>query len=156
MKPKFGIIGCGSISRFHFSGLEKTGVEIVHISDINEQAAKPYVDRFGTRFSKNYLDVINDPEVTVVSVLTSSKYHKEICLAALKAGKDVICEKTMMDNADEAEEVAKAVLASGRLFFTAFMKRFFPAAQKAKELLPELGRLFSAQVRSYQMWGNFF
>jgi predicted dehydrogenase len=156
MKPKFGVIGCGSISRFHFSGLEKAGAEIVHIADINEQAAKPYVEKFGAKFSKDYRDVVNDPDVTVVSVLTSSKYHKEICLAALKAGKDVICEKTMMDNAQEAEEVAKAALASGRLFFTAFMKRFFPAAEKARELLPQLGRLFSAQVRSYQMWGNFY
>ncbi|MBC7958250.1 MAG: Gfo/Idh/MocA family oxidoreductase [Vallitaleaceae bacterium] len=158
MKVKYGIIGCGSISRFHFNGLEKLGAEIVHIADLNEQAAKPYVDKFGAKFSKDYKDVINDPDVTVVSILTSSKYHKEIALAALKAGKDVICEKTMMDNAVEAEEVAKVALASGNLFFTAFMKRFFPATQKAKELLPSLGRLFSAQVRSYQCWdwSNFY
>ncbi|NJD03791.1 MAG: Gfo/Idh/MocA family oxidoreductase [Ruminiclostridium sp.] len=156
MKPKFGIIGCGSISRFHFSGLKKAGAEIVHIADINEQAAAPYVKEFGARFSTDCLRVLEDPEVTVVSVLTGSKHHREICLAALAAGKDVICEKTMMDNADEAEEVVIASLTSGRLFFTAFMKRFFPAVQKAKELLPSLGRLFSAQVRAYQNWGNFY
>lgn len=158
MNVKYGIIGCGSISRFHFNGLEKLGAEIVHIADINEQAAKPYVEKFGAKFSKNYQDVINDPEVTVVSILTSSKYHKEIALAALAAGKDVICEKTMMDNATEAEEVAKVALASNNLFFTAFMKRFFPAVEKAQKLIPELGRLFSANVRSYQCWdwSNFY
>lgn len=157
MKPKFGIIGCGSISRFHFNGLQKAGAEIVHIADINEKAAKPYAEKFGTRFSTDYNAVINDPEVTVVSVLTSSKFHKEICLAALKAGKDIICEKTMMNDADEAEVVVKAALASGKLFFTAFMKRFFPAAMKAKELISGLGVLYSAQVRSYQNWGiNFY
>ena len=155
-KPKFGIIGCGSISRFHFNGLEKAGAEIVHIADISENAARPYVERFNARFSTDYREVVKDPEVSAVCVLTSSKYHREICLAALKAGKDVICEKTMTDNAEESEEVVRAAQASDRLFFTAFMKRFFPAAQKAKELLPGLGRLFGAQVRSYQMWGNFF
>lgn len=155
-KPKFGIVGCGNIARFHCNGLEKAGAAIVHLADINEKAAQGYVEKFGARFSNDYRDLLDDPEVTVVSVLTNSKYHKEICLEALKSGKDVICEKTMMDNAREAEEVVKALPASGRLFFTAFMKRFFPAAQKARELLPSLGRLFSAQVRSYQMWGNFY
>ncbi|NQT58206.1 MAG: Gfo/Idh/MocA family oxidoreductase [Bacteroidetes bacterium] len=156
MKPKFGIVGCGNISRFHFNSLEKAGAEIVHIADINEAAAKPWVDKFGAKFSTDYNDLINDPEVTVVSILTGSKFHKDIALKAIKAGKDIICEKTMMDNAAEAEEVAKAVGNSRILFFSAFMKRFFPASVKAKELVPALGRIFSAQVRTYQPWGNFY
>jgi len=156
MKPKFGIIGCGNISRFHFNGLKKVGADVVHIVDINEEAAKPYVDAFGARFSRNYKELIADANVTVVSVLTSGKYHKEICLAALEEGKDVICEKTMTDNASEAEKVVQAAKACGRLFFVSYMKRFFPAVEKAKELLPGLGRLFSAQVRTYQNWGGNF
>jgi len=156
MSPKFGIVGCGSIARFHFRGLKKAGAEIVHIADLNEAAARPYVEAFGARFSTDYRELIADPQVSVVSVLTSGKYHKDVCLAALEAGKDVICEKTMADNASEAAEVARAAHKSGRLFFTAYMKRFFPAVQKARELLPTIGRLFSAQVRVYQPWGNFY
>jgi len=156
LKPGFGIVGCGNISRFHFEGLEKAGANIVHISDINEEAAKPWVDRFGAKFSKDYNKLIEDPDVTVVSILTGSKFHKDISLKAIAAGKDVICEKTMMDSADEAEEVARVVKDSNVLFFTAFMKRFFPAVIKAKEMLPSLGRLFSAQIRTYQAWGDFY
>ncbi|MCD9024870.1 Gfo/Idh/MocA family protein [Cohnella silvisoli] len=154
MRPKFGIIGCGNISRFHFNGLEKAGADIVYISDIHEPAAKPYVDKYKAKYSPDYKDVIADPEVTVVSVLTSAKYHKEICLAALRAGKDVICEKTMANDGAESIEIAQAAKTSGRLFYTSYMKRFFPAVQKAKELLPQLGRLFSAQARAYQNWGD--
>ena len=62
----------------------------------------------------------------------------------------------MMDNADEAAAVARAVQASDRLFFTAYMKRLLWAVAKAQELLPALGRLFSAQVRVYQAWGNYY
>lgn len=156
MKPKFGIIGCGNISKFHFDGLEKAGADIVHIADINEAAARPWVDKFGAKFSTDYNDLINDPEVTVVSILTGSKFHKDIAMKAIKAGKDIICEKTMMNNAEDAEEVARAVAEYGTLFFSAFMKRFLPATIKAKELLPSLGRIFSAQVRTYQAWGNFY
>ena len=156
MKPKYGIIGCGNISRFHFNGLKKAGADIVHIADLNEKAAEPYVKEFGARFSKDYNDLIIDPEVTAVSVLTSGKLHKDICLKAIQDGKDIICEKTMTNNGDEAETVVKAVLNSKSIFMTAFMKRFFPAVRKAKELLPSLGTIFSAQVRTYQPWGNFY
>ena len=156
MKPKWGIIGCGGISRFHFAGLEKAGADIVHIADLDMDAAQPYLDQFGARFSTDYQDLLADPEVTVVSVLTNSKYHREMCQAALDAGKDVVCEKTMTENASEAAEIVTAVQDSNSIFFTAFMKRFFPATQKAKELLPALGRLFSAQIRTYQPWGNYY
>jgi predicted dehydrogenase len=157
MKPKFGIVGCGNISRFHFEGLRRAGADIIHISDIHESAARPYVEAFGAAYSADYRALIANPEVTVVSVLTSAKFHREICLAALAAGKDVICEKTMANDADEAEEIVRVAEASGQLFFTSYMKRFFPAVQQAKALLPRLGRLFSAQVRAYQKWdGQFY
>jgi len=154
--PKFGIIGCGNISRFHFNSLEKAGADIVHIADIDEKAAAPWVKKFNTRFSSDYTRLIEDPEVTVVSILVGSSLHYDIASRAIAAGKDVICEKTMMNNAAEAEAIVRQVQASDQLFFTGFMKRFFPAVMKAKELLPSLGRLFSARVRTYQPWGNFF
>ncbi len=156
MRPKYGIIGCGGISRFHFSGLSKIGADIVHLADINERAADPYVKLFGARFSRDYNDLINDPEVTVVSVLTSSRLHKDICLKAIAAGKDVICEKTMSENAEDSKEIVDRVLESEVIFLTAFMKRFFPAAGKARELIASLGTLFSARVRTFQPWGNFY
>lgn len=156
MKPGYGIIGCGNISRFHFGGLKKIHADIVYIADINEKAAAPYVREFGAKFTRDYNELIGDPGVSVVSVLTGSKLHKDICLKALAAGKHIICEKTMMENAGDAQEVAELAKSSGSLFFTAFMKRFFPAVVRAKELMPALGTLFSAQIRSYQPWGNFF
>jgi predicted dehydrogenase len=154
--PKWGIIGCGGISRFHFAGLEKLSSDIVYIADLNAEAAAPYVSKFNAKYTADYQSLIADPEVTVVSVLTNSKYHREMCMAALGAGKDVVCEKTMSENASEAAEIVNAVKDSNRLFFTAFMKRFFPAVQKARALIPSLGRLFSAQIRTYQPWGNYY
>jgi predicted dehydrogenase len=106
--------------------------------------------------STDYRELLADPQVTVVSVLTDSRFHREMCLAALEAGKDVVCEKTMANSAEEAGDVVEAVRLSQQLFFTAYMKRFFPATQRACELLPALGRLFSAQVRTYQPWGNYY
>lgn len=156
MKPLFGIIGCGSIARFHFAGLKKAGAKIIHIADLEQKNALPYISEFNSRYSADYREVIENPDVTVVSVLTNAKSHYQICLEALEAGKDVICEKTLANNKQEAKNIVSAVKKSDSLFYTAFMKRFFPAYKKALELLPSLGYVFAAQVRTYQPWGDFF
>ncbi len=156
MEPKFGIIGCGNISKFHFGGLAKAKADIVHVADIDINKAQERAKPFGARFTADFRDVINDPEVTVVSILGPGKFHKNMCLAALAGGKDVVCEKTLSNSTGEAFEIVQAAKKSNRLFFTAFMKRFLPAVQKGKEILPSLGILFSAYARSYQCWGDFY
>lgn len=155
-QPVFGIIGSGSISRFHFAGLRRLGARIAHIADLNEAAARPLCEEFGAKYSADYRALLDDPEVTVVSVLTSGATHLPMCLAAIEAGKDVICEKTLANSPEEAEQIARAAKAKGVLFFTAYMKRYFPAAIKARELLPKLGRIFTAHARVYQCWGDLF
>lgn len=155
-KPTFGIVGCGNISRFHFSGLKKAGADVVHVVDLDENAAQPYVKEFGAKFSKNYQDIVNDPGVTAMSILTTGKTHLQMCLDGLAAGKDIICEKTLADNPGEADQIVRAVEKSNSLFFVSYMKRFFPAYNKALELIPSLGYLFHAQVRTFQPWGNFY
>jgi predicted dehydrogenase len=156
MEPKYGIIGCGNISRFHFAGLAKIGARVVHIADIDEAKARSYAEQFKARYTGDYHRVIADPEVTVVSILGPGKYHRDMCLEAIAAGKDILCEKTLADNPQEAVEIVQAVRSKKTLFFTTYMKRFFPAVQKAKELLPGLGTLFSAQVRGFQNWGDLY
>jgi predicted dehydrogenase len=162
-EPVYAIIGCGNISRFHFEGLLAAGARIARVVDVDEKAAAPWAARTGALYSKDYRDALADPEVTAVSVLTSARYHREICLAALAAGKDVICEKTMANDSNEALEIRAAARAAaqaaadgapGAIFLTAFMKRFFPATQMAVSLLPRLGRIFSGTARAYQNWGG--
>jgi predicted dehydrogenase len=155
-KPTFGIVGCGNISRFHFNGLIKAGVDIAHVVDLDEKAAQPYVKEFGATFSKDYKDILNNNDITVMSVLTTGKTHLQMCLDGLAAGKDIVCEKTLADNTDEAEQIVRAVKTSDQLFFVSYMKRFFPAYKKALELIPSLGHIFHAQVRTFQPWGDFY
>jgi len=153
---RFGIIGCGNISKFHFSAIEKAGARVTYIADINEASAKPWIEKTGAAFTTDYRELVKSPEVDVVSILASAKFHKEMSEEALRAGKDVVCEKTMANNGAEAFEIVKETEKSGQLFFTTYMKRFFPAVVKGKELFPKLGRVISAQIRSYQCWGDFF
>ena len=154
MSITVGVIGCGIISKFHFAGLEKAGARVAWVCDINEKATQPLATKFNARATKDYHDVIADPTVDAVWVLTFSTNHKEICLAAIAAGKAVVCEKTLATNPQDALEIVTAARAKGVVFFTSYMKRFMPAAEKAKELIPRLGRILTVHIRVHQCWGD--
>ncbi|MEI6971346.1 MAG: Gfo/Idh/MocA family oxidoreductase [bacterium] len=151
-----GVIGCGNISKFHFSGLEKAGAKIAWVCDLNEAAARPWAERFGARYTRDYREAIADSTVNLVDVTTISKVHKEICLAAIAAGKAVVCEKTLAENADDALVIARAAIRARTIFYTSYMKRFMPAVSKAKELLPEIGTVITTHLRAYQHWGDLW
>jgi len=148
------IIGCGSISRFHADGFALAGARIGWAIDVRPEAAQQWVQKYGARYSADYRDALADDSVNVVAITTPSRLHKEAATAALRAGKAVVVEKTLTENPDDSLEVVRAVKETGGLCFTAYMKRFFPALQKAKELVPSLGQLISVHARSWQPWGS--
>jgi len=153
---RYGIVGCGNISRFHFDALKKLGATITCVADIKLEAAQARAAEFGARAVQDYHDLVYADDVDVVTIACAGVAHKEIALTAIDAGKAVICEKTMTTSQDEAYEVAKAVKAKGTPFYVCYMKRFFSAVKKLKELLPRLDKVFAVSARSYQAWGNFY
>jgi len=153
---RYGIIGCGNISRFHFAALEKIGAKITYVADINLEAAKKRAAEFGALATADYDELIASPDVDVVCIVCAGVVHKDAASKAIAAGKHVICEKTMMTNQPDAYDTVMAVRDKGTIFFVSYMKRFFSAEQKLKELLPEIGKVFAATARSYQAWGNFY
>jgi len=151
-----GVIGCGNIVRFHFSGLEKAGARVKWVCDISEEAARPWADKVGANYTADYKQILTDPTVDVVHVTPVSSVHKTICCDAINAGKAVVCEKTLGINADEALEMVRLAEKKQTIFYTSYMKRFIPAVQKAKELLPSLGRILSTHIRAHQYWGDIW
>jgi predicted dehydrogenase len=151
-----GVVGCGNISKFHFDGLEKAGVKIKWVCDLAKEAAQPWAQKFGAAYTADYKDIIHDPAVNLVDVTAISAIHKPVCLDAIHAGKAVICEKTLAENAQDAVEIVREAEKKQAIFYTSYMKRFIPAVEKAKELLPSLGRILSTHIRAYQCWGNLW
>lgn len=150
------VVGCGNISKFHFHGMDNAGARIKWVCDLREEAAAPWKERYQAAYTPDFHEVLADPKVDVVNVTTPSFLHKEICLAAIKAGKAVICEKTLAENPDDAHEIVVAAETAGTLLFTSYMKRFMPAVVKAMELLPSLGRLLTTYIRTHQCWGDLW
>lgn len=153
-KLRFAVIGCGGISHFHCNGLAKAGAEIAYAVDVRPEAAQIWVDKYGATYAPDYHEAIADESVDAVTVTTPTRLHHEVAIASLKAGKAVIVEKTLTENPKDSLKIVEAVRESGGLCFTAYMKRFFPAVRKAKELVPSLGQIISAHVLCWQPWGD--
>ncbi|MCF7838953.1 MAG: Gfo/Idh/MocA family oxidoreductase [Candidatus Marinimicrobia bacterium] len=151
-----GVIGCGNISRFHFSGLAQAGARVKWVCDLQEAAARPWAERCGATWTADYRAVVQDPAVNTVVVTTPSRFHKEVCLAAIAAGKAVICEKTLAENPADALAIVRAAERKKTIFYTSYMKRFIPAVEQAKALLPELGPILSTHIRAHQPWGDLW
>ena len=156
MDIRYGIIGCGNIAKFHFNALRKINANITWIADINAAAAGKYAIEFGAKVTSDYNDLISADDVDIVCVLASSVIHKDVLLKSIAANKHIICEKTMTNNEKDSLEVLQASRTSDKLFFTAYMKRFFSASKKLESLLPDIGKIYTAYARSYQAWGNFY
>ncbi|NNM88015.1 MAG: Gfo/Idh/MocA family oxidoreductase [Phycisphaerae bacterium] len=148
-----GVVGAGSIADFHFKAFAQSKTRIAVISDVNRQRAEPYLRSFGAAYAADFHAVIATTDVNVVVCLTPSKFHYEMVKAALNAGKHVICEKTLTLSAAESLELARLAQKNGLLLFTSYMKRFFPAVKKAKELMPALGHITSVYAWTYQGMG---
>jgi predicted dehydrogenase len=156
MQLTAGIIGCGNVARFHFAGLKKAGVRLKWVCDINEDVAKPWANEFQADVTTDYKTVLADPEVQFVTITADSSTHRKLCLDAIDAGKSVICEKTLAENPDDSFEIVARARDRGVILYTSYMKRFIPAVQKARELLPRVGRIISTHVRTYQCWGDLW
>lgn len=120
---RVGVIGCGSVSLWSYQPLlqrlnlkEPTAVfEIA--CDLDIEAARKAQQLYGhKKVTTDYRDVINDPDVDLVLVLTAMQVHGEITMAALQAGKHVLVEKPMSMDLGEAREIlAYSKISKGKL-----------------------------------------
>ena len=94
------------------------------------------------------------PEVEAVDVATPNDTHYEIVLAALAAGKHVLCEKPLALTVQDAREMERAAAEHGRRGAVNFIHRYVPSARYVKLLLDEgaLGRIYHCNVTYAQGW----
>jgi predicted dehydrogenase len=95
----------------------------------------------------SYTEVVEDPEIDAVYIPLPNALHAEWTLAAIAAGKHVLCEKPMTSNAGEARRVADAAEASGLVVMEAFHYRYHPLATRALELVDTIGPVRHVQTR---------
>jgi predicted dehydrogenase len=154
MKPVLGVVGAGGISRFHLRAYQEAGVSVKAVADLRPEAARAGAAPFGAQVTTRYEEVVAHPEVNTVACFGPTPVHYAVCKAALQAGKQLICEKTLTLAGATSLELARLAESRGLIFYTSYMKRFFPAVRKAKELMPQLGHIMSVYCRTYQGGGR--
>lgn len=148
---KIAVIGCGTIANnAHIpSYMNNDKVEIKYFCDIIEEKAKKTVEKYGCGIAvTDYKEVLADPEIVAISVCTPNKSHSEIAIAALKAGKHVLCEKPAAREYAEALEMQKAQHETGKTLNIGVVNRFNLGVNKLKELIDqgELGEVYQVYV----------
>ena len=87
------------------------------------------------RVHDSYDALLADPEIDAIYNPLPNGLHCEWTIRALRAGKDVLCEKPIASNASEAQQMADAARETGRVLVEAFHWRYHPLAKRVKELL---------------------
>jgi len=151
---KIGLIGAGSIGAIHARAYRELGIEVAAVADLQEAAVKAKPEFANVRYYADYRQLLADPWIDAVDICVINRLHFEVIQAAVSAGKHIFCEKTMTDNIGHSTELLGLLRDYPKNFQVGYMKRFFPATQKAKELIDSAGEIFTTYIRSYQAFEN--
>jgi predicted dehydrogenase len=145
-----GVIGIGGIAHTHFPGWRESPYsEIAGIADISSANLKRIGD--GLAVERRYEDpyaLISDKSIDVIDICTPNAFHTPLTVAALEAGKHVICEKPLALTPSEVRQMIAACDKSGKLLMTAQSQRFLVASIALKEAIDTgvLGDVYHARA----------
>lgn len=164
---RVGIIGCGGIAEGkHLPALAKLkNVEIVSFCDIIRERAEACAEEYGVEgatVTEDYRELVNDPTLDVIHVLTPNREHSFMTIEALDAGKHVMCEKPMAKTYAEAKEMVAAAKRSGKKLTVGYQSRHRADSQHLKTMIEngDLGEIYYAKAealrrRGVPTWGVF-
>ncbi|MGB4703800.1 MAG: Gfo/Idh/MocA family oxidoreductase [Candidatus Saccharicenans sp.] len=137
-KIRWGILGCAAIAEKAFiPAIKKAdGAELLAISSRDAEKAKDWAARFGLKKAfGSYEELLSDPEIDAVYNPLPNHLHHPLTMAALRAGKHVLCEKPLALTAAEVREMFAEAEKNHRLLMEGFMYRFHPRLKRALELI---------------------
>jgi predicted dehydrogenase len=147
---RIGVLGCGPIAQAaHFESCTKARNADLHaICDV----APDLLERMAWTHKpqKTFCDyeaMLADPDLDAVIIATSDAFHVPASIAALKAGKHVLCEKPISASVEEAETLRKVVKQSGKVLQVGHMKRFDAGFEAAKDFIAgEMGQMLALKA----------
>ncbi len=178
---KVGIIGFGFMGTTHFDIYRKSGKAVVvamadvepakRAGDISTVFAnlgggdnsKP-VDLSGVHVYADGMDLINDPDVELIDICVPVYLHKQYALAAIAAGKNVMCEKPLARTAADAQEIADAAQKAEVKIMVGMCIRFWPEYAHVLQIVKSgaAGKILSATFKRISPdmnnigWQNWF
>ncbi len=137
---RVAVVGTGSwAQRAHLPGWQRDGrAEVVAVADTNAEALAAAAAKFGVpKAVADYRELLDDPDIDVVDVVTGNRPHYPVSWDALEAGKHVLCEKPVHPDYRKTREAADLAAAKGLKTKVGFTFRYAPAVQFARRLIDE-------------------
>lgn len=143
------VIGYGGMGSWHAKKIEViNGAELIGIYDIKPERCKAAEGK-GIHAFASREELLADERISLVTIATPNDFHKEIAIAALAAGKNVICEKPVAMNSSELEEMITASKKYGKLFTVHQNRRWDEDYLTTKNIIEKnmLGRVYNIESR---------
>ena len=167
-KLRVGIIGLGFIGTAkHLPGLASVSdeVDVVGFCDLEQEKAEKARSEFGSDdayVTTDWQEIVNDESLDVIHICTWNVSHRELTVAALEAGKHVMCEKPMAVTGEEARDMLAAAKAANRKLSVGYQYRWRQDNQFLRNVVDEgrLGEIYHARAhavrrRGVPIWGSF-
>jgi predicted dehydrogenase len=160
---RVGLVGCGFMGRTHSNAYRRLNnfFPVEHravlkaICDQNGEKAAKYAQVWGyERVETDWKKLVEAGDIDMIDICVPNNAHREIAIAAARAGKMVGCEKPLALNVAQAEEMVQAVEAAGVANMVWFNYRRVPSIALAKQIIDEgrIGRPFHYRATYLQDW----
>ena len=153
-KIRVCLIGCGRAGMIHaksYAGLVRNA-QLIAVCDPVEENRRNACAEYSVKYCySDYRDVMENPEIDAVIVVTPTQFHHEIVIAAARAQKHVFCEKPMAINEQECDEMIEACDENGVKLQLGFMRRFDKNFRRGKALIDQgqIGRVTMLKSNTY-------
>lgn len=144
-----GLVGCGAFGLFCLDNYRKMDdVRITAVADVRQDVADDFAREFDVPAHYDYRELIERDDVDIVHVATPPFLHYEQVLAALRAGKHVLCEKPLAVNVQQADEMLTAAENDGLLLPVNFVLRYNVVTETVKRIIDSglLGSVLRCQL----------
>lgn len=165
---KSAIVGTGTIFERHRQAYVDAGVEVFAVADIDLNRAQTAASKNNISLAvSDWKELVARSDIDIIDICTPPKFHAEIAIAALDAGKHVVCEKPLAPNLAACDEIVEAAKRSTGLLTVSHQFRGTVEARRLKWLMDvgHLGKACLARVRRYDAppmnlvrqnrWGNW-
>lgn len=144
-----GFIGAGDIFTYHASGIKEcTGVKPIGLFDILPSRAKERAEQFGIKAFRSAEELVSDPTIDAVLVLTPLEAHFPNVKLALEAGKHVLVEKPVGVSIAEIEEMKRLSQEKGLVCMPGHNNIYHPRVEEIKSAIDrgDLGKLSAVYI----------
>ncbi|MGA8941141.1 MAG: inositol 2-dehydrogenase [Thermoactinomyces sp.] len=151
-KITVGVVGAGRIGKLHMNNMKNMPqVRLKTVSDVFADDLKDWFAESGAeKLTRDYREIVNDPEIDAVFICTSTDTHTEIIMEAASAGKHIFCEKPISFSEEETLKAYDAVQKADVKFQVGFNRRYDRNFHKVKQLVEEkaIGDLHILKITS--------